>query len=164
MADNPHILDDYPVEKFHSLLRARTNDWDTPKEIQRKARLIDANNQDLQQFATHFVPQRNAMMNQNQLWRLKVEAAKYLLSVIAEFSENPFAVQEQPRLPRQRKWISRWVLPHLFRETPIKNDFVPLAYQWYGDATIAQRLKKTGRTARYKLDQFNSEPVIAPAA
>ena len=67
MADNPHILDDYPVEKFHSLLRARTNDWDTPKEIQRKARLIDANNQDLQQFATHFVPQRNAMMNQNQL-------------------------------------------------------------------------------------------------
>ena len=41
LQEHLHVSDEYPVENVHSLLRARTNEWDTPVEIQRKARQIN---------------------------------------------------------------------------------------------------------------------------
>ena len=37
------VLDEYPVENFHSTLRGQTNDYNTPDEIGRKARKINVN-------------------------------------------------------------------------------------------------------------------------
>ena len=154
--NNLHLTDEYPIENFHSLLRARTNEWDTPAAIQRKARLIDANKHNLQHFSTYFVPPKRAMLNHNQLRRLKVKCAKYLLSIVDDICHNPFAAQEQPRLPRQRKRVSRWVLPHLFGQVPVKNVLLPLGYQWYGNSATERRLQPKGQTGPFHPDQRQS--------
>ena len=92
-------------------------------------------------------------MSHNQLRRLKVSAARYLLTIIADICNHPFAAQELPRLPRQRKRVSRWILPNLFGQDPVTNVLLPLGYQWYGDNNIIPRLHHTGQAAPLRPDQ-----------
>ena len=50
LRENMQILDEYAVENFHSLLRARTSPWDGADAIQRKAVWIDQHRHQLHQF------------------------------------------------------------------------------------------------------------------
>ena len=52
-------FDKYPVENFYSVLRARTKETDTPKQIAFKAKEIDACKHELHYFNSAFVPPRN---------------------------------------------------------------------------------------------------------
>ena len=135
-----YICDEYPVENFHSLLRARTNDWDTPQQIQGKARWINRNKHALQHFSTWFVPPKSETMTVNQLRQLKLETAKYLLQKIADICANPGAGTELPRLPRQRRNTTRWRLPNIFGETTVKNVLLPLGFQFDGYRPVLLRL------------------------
>ena len=153
LQEHLHVSDEYPVENFHSLLRARTNEWDIPVEIQRKARQINDQKHHLHHFSTYFVPPRRAMMSHNQLRRLKIKSAYYLLGKIQEICANPLAAQEQPRLFRQRKKVSWWILPNLFGQLVVQNVLLPLGYQWYGNDDIARRLQTTGQAAPFAPQQ-----------
>ena len=51
-------FDEYPVENFHSLLRARTKETDDSKKITLAAREIDARKHELYDFHTTFVPSK----------------------------------------------------------------------------------------------------------
>ncbi len=51
-------LDEYPVENFHFVLRARTNVSDTAEQIREKAKEIDACKKEMHEFQSSFVPPR----------------------------------------------------------------------------------------------------------
>ncbi len=51
-------LDEYPVENFHSVLRARTDVSDTAEQIREKAKEIDACKKEMHEFQSSFVPPR----------------------------------------------------------------------------------------------------------
>ena len=62
-----YTTDESPVENFHSLLRARTNEWDTAATIQTKARWIDENRHALLKFSSWFGPPRHETLSVKQL-------------------------------------------------------------------------------------------------
>ncbi len=49
-------FDEYPVENFHSVLRARTIETDTAEQIRVKAKEIDLCKKELHEFQSAFVP------------------------------------------------------------------------------------------------------------
>ena len=127
LQENLDTTDEYQaVENFHSLLRAHTNKWDTADDIsaEKPGRLRTTSiNFDILQATSSPPPPppRRAMMSHSQLRRLKLKSAFYLLHKIQAICANPFAAQEQPRLPWRRKKVSRWILLDLFRQLAIQN-------------------------------------------
>ena len=57
-------FDEYPIENFHSLLRASTNASDNAEQISLKAKEIDACKQDVQYFQAMFVPPKKFHFSQ----------------------------------------------------------------------------------------------------
>ena len=86
------------------------------------------------------------MVNHKKLRRLKANTARYLLKLIEQICSHPFAGQELPRAPRQRRKVSRWRLTTLFSEAAVKSDLLPLGYQWCGNKDLAERLQHQAQT------------------
>ena len=76
LRSNLHVIDEYPVENFHSLLRARTNEYDTPEMIRTKACWIDDNKHELQNFSTWFVPPEKRYHEQQPITTTQSENSK----------------------------------------------------------------------------------------
>ena len=64
-------LDKYPVNNFHSVLRARTSVSDTAEQIREKAKKIDACKKEMHEFQSSFVPPRKCVAPE-QHWSLSV--------------------------------------------------------------------------------------------
>ena len=77
----------------------------------------------LHNFYTWFRPPPRANYSHRQLRRLKVCVDMFILNTIEQICTHPFAGQEQPRMPRQRRSESRWVLPALYGQTVVKKLF-----------------------------------------
>ena len=101
------------VEHFHGQLRGETNEWDSAEAIRRKSLWLNQSKGQLHNFYTWFLPPPRANYSHRQLRRLKVSAAMFILNTIEQICTHPFAGQEQPRMPQQRRSESRWVLPAL---------------------------------------------------
>ena len=93
-------FDEYPVENFHSLLRARTNETDTAEQIRIKAKEIDAWKKDLQDFQSAFVPARRFNFSSRRKDNLKVKAAEFLVTKFESIHLQPGRASQQPRQPR----------------------------------------------------------------
>lgn len=141
---NLNILDEYPVENFHSLLRARTEPWDDGQAVQRKAVWIDERRHELHEFATWFVPPRQCQLRRSQLRNLKAQAANYLLSTLNEICTHPFSAEQLPRIGGQAAGVTRWRLPHVFGATPAKNVVLPLGFQFEGNKDLQRALHPPG--------------------
>ena len=133
--------DEYPVEHFHGQLRGETNEWDSAEAIRRKALWLNQSTGQLHNFYTWFLPPPRANYTHRQLRRLKVSAAMFILNKIEQICTHPFAGQEQPRMPRQRRSESRWVLPALYGQTVVKNPLLPVGYQFVGDQELHPTLE-----------------------
>ena len=101
-------LDEYPVENFHSVLRARTNETDMAEQIQEKAREIDACKTEMLEFQSSFVPPRKFNFSQKWIDSLKTKAAKYLVQKFELIHSQPGQATQQPWQHRQRKDLSRY--------------------------------------------------------
>ena len=86
----------------------------------------------------HMVPSStpSKLFSPTAIRRLKVNAAMFILNTIEQICTHPFAGQEQPRMPRQRRSESRWVLPALYGQAVVKNPLLPLGYQFFGDQEL----------------------------
>ncbi len=121
-------FDEYPVENFHSILRARTSATDTGDQIHDKAREIDACKHELHEFKSWFVPARNYSFSPARIKALKVKAAKFLVDKFALLQKNEKMGQGIPRSSGQHKDLSKWVLPNLFGNSVVTNKVLPLGY------------------------------------
>ena len=121
-------FDEYPVENFHSVLRARTNDTDTAEQIQKKAKEIDACKNEMQAFQSSFVPPRKFNFSRKRIDSLKARAAEFLVSKFEAIYSQPGRACLLPRQPRQKKDLTKWLLPNLFGDQVITNKVLPLGF------------------------------------
>ena len=139
LAQNLHEEDEYPIEHFHGQIRGETNEYDNANTIRQKALWIDSTKDQLHNFSSWFLPPPRAHFSANQLRRLKIKAAKFILTVIRNICTHPFSGQEQPRHPGQRKTTSKWVLPDLFGGAVVPNVLLPLGYQFRAHRQLSTR-------------------------
>ena len=78
--------------------------------------------------------------------------AMFILDTIEQIGTHPFAGQEQPQVPRQRRFEGRWVLPALYGQTVVKNPLLPLGYQFQ---------KKFGKQELHHI--FGADQCLQPA-
>ena len=121
-------LDEYPVENFHSVLRGRTKETDSPEQIAFKAKEIDACKHMLQSFQSAFVPPRKFTFSRKKIDVLKAKAAEFLTNKFETLHDNPNMAVELPRKPRQAKYMTKWKLPNLFGEKVVTNQVLPLGF------------------------------------
>ena len=81
-------FDEYPVENFHSLLRARTTITDKADRISLKGKEIDSRKHELHDFKSTFVPPRKFAFSRKNIDSLKVKAAEYITVKFANFVQN----------------------------------------------------------------------------
>lgn len=124
--------DEYPIEHFHGQIRGETNEYDSAERIRTKALWIDNTKDNLHNLRSWFLPPIRATFSNNQLRALKVKAARFLVGLVNEICTHPFAGHELPRQPRQRKNVSRWILPDLYGQEVVRNPLLPLGYQFVG--------------------------------
>ena len=96
-------LDEYPVENFHSVLRARTSVSDTAEQIREKAKEIDACKNEMLEFQSSFVPRKKFNFSRKRINNLKTTAAEFLVSKFETIHSHPGRATQQPWQPRQRK-------------------------------------------------------------
>ena len=121
-------FDEYPVENFHSVLRARTNETDTAEQIRKKAKEIDNCKKELHEFQSSFVPPRKFNFSKKRIDNLKARAAEFLVNRFEAIHSNPGMASQQPRQFRQRKIITKWLLPNLFGNQVVTNKVLPLGF------------------------------------
>ena len=121
-------FDEYPVENFHSLLRARTNATDNAEQVSLKAKEIDACKQDMQPFQAMFVPPKKFHFSRKSIAKLKVKAAEFLTTKFGVLHDNPGQAVLLPRVCRQNKETTKWQLPNLFGNMVVTNRVLPMGY------------------------------------
>ena len=121
-------FDEYPVENFHSVLRARTKETDTAEQICEKAKEIDACKKDMQEFQLSFVPSRKFNFSRKRIDSLKTRAAEFLVKKFEAIHSHPGMASQQPRQQRQPKYVTKWHLPNLFGTQVVTNKVLPLGF------------------------------------
>ena len=121
-------FDEYPIENFHSVLRARTRATDNGDQINLMAKEIDACKHELQTFKALFVPPRKFAFSSKKIKELKNKAAEYLISKFYTISENIGKAEFLPRAHGQRKDVVKCKLPNLFGDEAISNKVLPVGF------------------------------------
>eukprot|EP00794_Sanderia_malayensis_P020910 gene20910-22963_t len=122
-------FDEYPVENFHSVLRVRTKEGNTGKQISFKGKEIDACKHELHAFKSWFVPSKRFNFSSKRINSLKAKAARFLTNKFQRIITNPGAATVIPRAPRQRKAVTKWQLPDLFDDKVVTNKALPLGFK-----------------------------------
>ena len=89
-------FDKYPVENFHSVLRARTKEHDAADKISFKAKEIDECKHEMESFKSTFVPSRKFNFNSEKIDMLKSKAAEFLTTKFESLNHNPNMATLQP--------------------------------------------------------------------
>ena len=121
-------FDEYPVENFHSILRGRTKATDTGEQIFFKAREIDACKNQLHEFKSWFVPPRKYTFCPGKIKVLKIKSAKFLVEKFAKLKTSTNHGKMVPKTSRQRKMITKWMLPNIFGGKTVSYEVWPLGY------------------------------------
>ena len=121
-------FDEYPVENFHSVLRARTKETDTAEQICEKAKEIDACKKEMQEFQSSFVPPRKFNFGRRRIDNLKTRAAEFLVKKFEAIHSHSGMASQQPRQQRQPKYVTKWLLPNLFGTQVVTNKVLPLGF------------------------------------
>ena len=89
-------FNEYPVENFHSILRARNNETDSAEQIALKAKEIDACKHELHSFKSVFVPPKRFNYSAKGINALKTKAAKFLATKFECINNHPHMANQQP--------------------------------------------------------------------
>lgn len=82
-----NATDEYGVENAHSIIRAQTNDVDTPEVMQRKVKAIFQNKTNQKTFRSQFSPPKSCIFSRNNLRQMKFLAANLIGDVFARIAE-----------------------------------------------------------------------------
>ena len=122
-----NAFDEYPVENFHSVLRAHTRITDNEDLIKQAAREIYARKHELHNFQSSFVPPCKRNFSNKSVDILKLKSAEFL---IHKFQDVKCPNQAKlVRVPKPDQWITKWILPTVFgKDTTVTNDVLPLGF------------------------------------
>ena len=134
-----NIFDEYPVENFHSLLRAQTRPKDTSEQLHRKARAIDNSKAILLEFQSIFSAPKNYTFSRSQLQELKLSAAKFLCRTLKSIKDAPNSARQTQRPRGKGKNATYWILPILYGENIVSSKILPLGFQFSNKEPILNR-------------------------
>lgn len=128
-----NAFDEYPVENFHSILRAQTSHSDNGELLRQKARALDSNKATSGNFSSVYAVPKRYAFSRGRLDELKLSAAKFICSILHGIKEHPNSAQEVPRPKRKPKSMTYWKLPNLYgEETVVASKILPLGFQFQG--------------------------------
>ena len=128
-----NAFDEYPVENFHSLLRAQSNEHDNGDTLCRKAKGLDSRKDASMAFKSTFVIPKNYTFGRGRLEEVKTLAAKFLVNTFEEIKNNLNNAAESSRPIGKKKNMTYWKLPEVYgRETIISSKILPLGFQFPG--------------------------------
>ena len=92
-----NTFDEYPVENFHSLLRAQTRQNDTTEQLHRKAKAIDNSKAILLEFQSIVSAPKNYTFSRSQLQELRLSAAQFLCHMLKSIKDAPNSARQTQR-------------------------------------------------------------------
>ena len=81
------ITDEYPVENTHSIIRAQTNDGDSPAMLSIKAKSVFQSKQEQHSFRTSLTPPKHFSFHHDQLEYLKIQSSEILSEIFARIAD-----------------------------------------------------------------------------
>lgn len=124
-----NAFDEYPVENYHSRLRARTRNCDAANQVQLKARELDACKHELDSFKIWCEPKRNFSYSPRKIQFLKRKASEWLVSKFQKILQYPnLAVRMQETKGKKKRAVEKWKLPTLFGDEPQKCNVLPVGF------------------------------------
>ena len=137
----PYLVafDEYPVENFYSILRARTNETDLADQIAFKAKEIDACKHELHSLKSVFVPPKTFNYSAKGINILKSKAAEFLATKFKSIKNHPNIATHQPVVKRQPKNVTKWHLQNLLGEKIVTNQVLSLGFTSVQQAPNATR-------------------------
>ena len=90
----------------------------------------------MEEFQSSFVPPRKFNFSRKRIDNLKTKAAEFLVNKFETIHSHPGQATQQPRKHRQRKDLTKWLLPNLFGDEFCHLDFP----QWKGHLTQTGKL------------------------
>ena len=128
-----NAFDEYPVENFHSLLRAQTFDHDNGDTLCKKAKGLDAKSDVSMSFESTFVIPKNYTFGHKNIDQLKIMAAKFLIDTFQDIKDNLNNATQITRPKRKKRNLTYWKLPQLYGdESIVTSKILPLGYQFLG--------------------------------
>ncbi|XP_065061436.1 uncharacterized protein LOC135688497 [Rhopilema esculentum] len=135
-----NAFDEYPVENFHSHLRAETQDHDCGDMLRKKAKGLDSRKDASLSFVSTFVVPKKYTFKRGRLEQLKMVAAKFLITVLEDIKDHPNNASEVPRPRGKKKNFSYWKLPQIYgEENVVASKVLPLGFQFPGKEPNASR-------------------------
>ena len=126
-------FDEYPVENFHSLLRAKCSDHDSCDILRKKAKEVSSGKDVSSSFQFTYVVPTRYTFSRGRLEYSKVLAAKFLTKVFQTIKDHPHVASKVPRSRGKCKNLTYWKLPQLYgEENIVSSKILPLGYQFPG--------------------------------
>ena len=136
-----NVLDEYPVENFHSILRASTKDSDNEKILQEKARALDSNKETLSEFESTFVKPQKQSSKRTELGLLKLKGAEFIVSILDDIRQCKGQALKAPRPKGKQKSMTYWKLPSIYGgDSVVSSQVLPLGFQFFGKEPKPTRL------------------------
>ena len=126
-----NAFDEYPVENFHSILRAQTSHSDSGDLLHQKARALDSNKATSTNFCSVFSVPKKYTFSRSGLEELKLDAARFICEILRNIKDSPNTAHQVPRPKGRAKNVKYWKLPHLYGEdTIVPSKILPLGFQF----------------------------------
>ena len=133
MMQNLNIFDEYPVENFHSILRAQTNHADSSHTLRQKAKALDGSKVAASNFSSVYAVPKNYTFSRDRLQELKLDAARFICNMLKGIKDHPNSAHQMPRPKGKAKNMKYWKMPHLYGDDAVvPSKVLPLGFQFSG--------------------------------
>ncbi len=126
------FYDEYPVENFHSILRAQTSESDDGQLLRKKAKALDGSKLAASSFSSVYATPKKYAFSRDHLEVLKLKAARFLVTTLNEIKDNLGSAKQVERPARKPKNLTYWKMPHLYGEDTVTSKILPLGFQFHG--------------------------------
>ena len=110
-----NVFDEYQIEHFHSILRAKCKESDNGDMLCQKAKAIDSMKESSSNFRSTFAVPEHHTAIRGRLAKLKLSAAEFPCNVLQEIKDKPNNASVVTR-PKGAKKISNTANVHIYME------------------------------------------------
>ena len=136
-----NVLDEYPVENFHSLLKAATNKSDNEDTLRETARALDSSKEKLSDFQSTFVIPHKQRLKRTDLSHLKLKAAEFIKNILDDIRQCQNQATQVQRPKGRQKSMPYWKLPSVYGEgSVVSSQILPFGFKFIGKEPQPARL------------------------
>ena len=116
-----NAFDEYPVEHFHSILRAQCKESDSGDMLRQKAKAIGSMKESSSNFRSTFAVPKHNTATRGRLAKLKFSAAEFLCNVLQEIKDTPTNASVVTRPKGAKKSIKYCKLRQIYGDQTVSS-------------------------------------------